>query len=71
MPDRSEHWDDVYGRRDEVDLTFDLVADRTELVDLSARHPDKSAELQARWQAWADRVGAQPWPVRRSKRRPK
>ena len=41
--------------------------DRTELADLSDSHPDKKAELIAKWQAWADRVGVQKWPFKNKK----
>ncbi len=44
---------------------YDLEADRTELNNLIDKHPDKAAELKAMWQAWADRCGVQPWPVKR------
>ncbi|QDV35242.1 arylsulfatase [Tautonia plasticadhaerens] len=44
---------------------YDLEADRTELVDLAAERPDTVAELSGRWEAWADRCGVEPWPVRR------
>ena len=41
---------------------FDMVEDRTELHDLSAAMPAKKKELVRKWQAWANRVGVQPWP---------
>jgi arylsulfatase len=41
---------------------YDMAADRTELNDLADRRPDKTQELVNEWQAWADRVGVQPWP---------
>ncbi len=40
---------------------YDLEADRTELNDLAAEHPEIVADLSARWQQWADRVGVLPW----------
>ncbi len=45
---------------------YDMDADRTELYDLAAAHPEKMKELVAEWQAWADRVGVQPWPLKRA-----
>lgn len=36
---------------------YDLAADRTETRDLAAAHPEKTRELAALWQAWADRCG--------------
>ena len=44
---------------------YDMDADRTELHDLAATQPEKLKELAAKWQAWADRVGVQPWPLKR------
>ena len=46
---------------------YDMIADRTELTDLSDKHPEKKAELIKKWQAWADRVGVQSWPIQRKK----
>ncbi|HBV64800.1 MAG TPA: arylsulfatase [Rhodopirellula sp.] len=43
---------------------FDMDADRTELNDLADKHPEKLKEMVAKWQAWADRVGVQPWPFK-------
>jgi len=44
---------------------FDMVADRTEQTDLARRHPERLKDLVARWQDWADRVGVQPWPIKK------
>ncbi|MBI1374261.1 MAG: sulfatase-like hydrolase/transferase [Phycisphaera sp.] len=46
---------------------YNLAEDRTELNDLSKKQPDKAAELKAKWQAWADRVGVEPWPIKKKK----
>lgn len=48
---------------------YDLRADRTEVHDVAAEHPDVVRRLARKWQDWADRVGVRPWPVRRSKGR--
>jgi arylsulfatase len=40
---------------------YDLEADRTELNDLSARMPDKTAQLKNAYEAWALRCGVAPW----------
>lgn len=40
---------------------YDLKKDRTETVNLAARHPEKVRELANLWQQWADRVGVIPW----------
>lgn len=41
---------------------YDMVADRTEVHDLSKQMPDKVHELELDYQRWADRVGVKPWP---------
>ena len=40
---------------------YDLACDRSELHDVAAEHPDIVGDLAAQWQAWADRVGVQPF----------
>ena len=40
------------------DMLFDLAADIGETNDLSADHPEKLAELKARYDAWSDEVDA-------------
>jgi arylsulfatase len=35
---------------------YDIAADRTELNDLSARHPDRVAAMSAQYEAWAKRT---------------
>ncbi|HOB72891.1 MAG TPA: arylsulfatase [Phycisphaerae bacterium] len=40
---------------------YDMEADRTEMNDLAARHPRRVRQMAARWQSWAQRVGALPW----------
>jgi arylsulfatase len=44
---------------------YDMDADRTELHDLATTQPEKLKELVGKWQTWADRVGVQPWPLKR------
>jgi len=44
---------------------YDMEADRTELHDLTAQEPDRARSLEAQWDAWAKRVGVEPWPVKR------
>ncbi|MDG2124927.1 MAG: sulfatase-like hydrolase/transferase, partial [Verrucomicrobiales bacterium] len=44
---------------------YDMHNDRTELDDLATTQPDRLAKMVAHWQAWADRVGVQPWPIKR------
>ena len=40
---------------------YDIDLDRTELNDLSADHPEVVEELEALYQAWADRCSVIPW----------
>jgi arylsulfatase len=42
---------------------YDIEADRSELTDLAARHPDRVRDLAARYDAWAKRCDVLPWPV--------
>jgi len=44
---------------------YDMDADRTEMNDLAAQQPDKLKEMVAKWQQWANRVGVQPWPLKK------
>jgi arylsulfatase A-like enzyme len=46
---------------------YDMVADRTELYDLAAEMPGRHKKMIDQWQAWADRVGVQPWPFQSKK----
>ena len=39
---------------------YDMDADRTELNDLAARHPERVAEMAAQYDAWAARCGVIP-----------
>ncbi len=41
---------------------YDMEKDRTELTDLAAKKPGKVKELSAKWDAWARRAKAVPWP---------
>ena len=40
---------------------YDMIADRTELQDLSGRHKPKVAELTQTYTAWAEAVGVRDW----------
>lgn len=40
---------------------YDIEADRSELNDLSARHPEVVGELAALWQEWAERCKVRPF----------
>ena len=41
---------------------YDMQADRTELNDLATQEPERVRQMVDRWDAWADRVRAKPWP---------
>ena len=36
---------------------YDMDADRTELTDLAAQHPERVREMAAQYEAWAKRCG--------------
>jgi len=44
---------------------YDTDADRTETNDLAAEYPDKVRELEAKWDAWAERANVLPLGGRR------
>lgn len=50
---------------------YDLQADRTETVDLAAKHPGRVKRLAAAWERWARRANVEPWDkVRQAPRTP-
>jgi len=51
---------------------YDLEADRTELHDLAAAHPERVRELAAAWEAWADHARVRPYPTppKKNKKKP-
>jgi len=61
---RDGDWKLVAKHRGDWEL-YDLAADRTEMHDLAAQQPDRTKQMAEQWQAWADRVGVAPWPVKR------
>jgi arylsulfatase len=42
---------------------FDMEADRTELNDLAKAEPGRVKAMAAEYDAWAKRIGVQPWPM--------
>ena len=42
---------------------FDMETDRPEQNDLAAQQPERVKQMVAQWDAWAKRVGVQPWAV--------
>lgn len=57
-------WKLVAGHNEPWEL-HDMEEDRTEARDLAGDLPQIRKELEEAWQAWAERVGVRPWPVRR------
>lgn len=39
---------------------YDMQADRTELTDVAAKHPERVAEMKRQYEAWAKRCGVLP-----------
>jgi arylsulfatase len=56
---RSGRWKLVKGGKGPWEL-YDLTADRTELNNLAAKHPERVKELGGKYEAWAERVGVNP-----------
>ena len=43
---------------------YNMDEDRTELNDLADREPQRVKELAKLYEAWAERCGVLPWPIR-------
>ena len=43
---------------------YDLEVDRTETTDLARRDPERVARMAALYEAWSERCGVRPWPLR-------
>jgi arylsulfatase len=41
---------------------YNLKTDRTEMHNLAAQEPDRAKELDAKWEAWAERAHVKPYP---------
>jgi len=61
---RQGKWKLVAAHQEPWEL-YDLEADRTELLNLAERFPEKVEELKALYRGWAKRCGVQSWPVRK------
>jgi arylsulfatase A-like enzyme len=59
---RDGRWKLVSRFPDQWEL-FDLEADRTEMTDLSAKHPDRAQRMSAEYEKWARRAHVQPWDL--------
>ena len=50
---------------------YHMETDRTEMRNLAGEFPNRVSALAQKWDAWAKRVGVQPWPLRSAeKQRP-
>ena len=47
---------------------YDMLADRTEVTDVSAQYPDITASLASAWQDWKVNTGVLTWHHRRGYR---
>lgn len=47
---------------------YDLKADRSELNNLSEKHPERARQMAEKWEAWAIEANAKPWPWNRNKK---
>lgn len=59
-------WKLVAAHRSPWEL-YNLKLDRTEQNNLAKKHPTKVKQLAETWQAWADRSGVKPWPIKKKK----
>jgi arylsulfatase len=40
---------------------YDMEADRTEMNDVAAQHPERVKTMVRQWEEWAKRTSAVPW----------
>jgi arylsulfatase len=59
---RAGDWKLVSKHSGEWEL-YDMAADRTEMNNLSTKHPEQVGAMAALWQSWAERIGVKPWPL--------
>ncbi|MDG1324559.1 MAG: arylsulfatase [Opitutales bacterium] len=65
---RIENWKLVAkGSNGEWEL-YDLEADRSELNNLSEKHPERAKQMAEKWEVWAIEANAKPWPWNRNKK---
>jgi len=64
-------WKLVRAGRDGAWELYDLKADRSEMNDLSAKNPELAKELSQKWEEWALRVHANPYPNEGTKKKPR
>ena len=44
---------------------YNMEEDRTEMNNIAAQHPQIVKKMAAMWNAWAERTGVKPWPVKK------
>jgi len=59
---RSGDWKLVRRGHDGTWELYNMKSDRPELHDLAAQNPEKAKELEAKWEAWAERAHVKPYP---------
>jgi arylsulfatase A-like enzyme len=59
---RDNQWKLVWGGGTKRWELYDLSTDRTEMNDLTARHPERVAKMAAAWNEWAQRVAPKGFP---------
>jgi arylsulfatase len=59
---RQGKWKLVSRHPDKWEL-YDIEADRTELMNLAEKNPEKVEQLKVLYESWAARCGVQPWPL--------
>jgi len=63
---REGKWKLVAERSEKWQL-YDIEKDRTELVDLSSKFPEVAKSLEAKYDVWYKKVGAEPYPEKLNK----
>ena len=56
------------GKYDKPWELYDLTKDRIEANDLSAKMPERTREMRAKYESWAARANVAPWPVNPAKK---
>ena len=59
---RDGQWKLVAKGRNGAWELYDIPADRTETRSVAAEQPEKTKELAAKWEAWAERAQVKPYP---------
>jgi arylsulfatase len=65
---RSGDWKLVSKGRDGKWELYNVAVDRSELNDLSSKHPERVTEMAGLWRAYAERAQVIPWPEKKQKK---